>query len=210
MGNIVDLPEPTKKRMIQLLQILKSWSSEKITSMAISNATGWKDSLIRHDLWLVGFHKGVSNGYYVKELIEVLEQILGLESHLEAENQISVKKNCCIVGLGRLGAALLDENLVEGCPFVIKAGFDSNVNRVEILRSTFPLYPASEMQFIIRKEKIEYAILTVPSKDAQQMTDRLVKSGIKGIVNMTNLVLKIPENIKVENVSILNALNLVI
>lgn len=210
MGNIVDLPEPTKKRMIQLLQILKSWSSEKITSMAISNATGWKDSLIRHDLWLVGFNKGVSNGYYVKELIEVLEQILGLESHLEAENQISVKKNCCIVGLGRLGAALLDENLVEGSPFVIKAGFDSNVNRVEILRSTFPLYPASEMQFIIRKEKIEYAILTVPSKDAQQMTDRLVKSGIKGIVNMTNLVLKIPENIKVENVSILNALNLVI
>lgn len=210
MGNIVDLPEPTKKRMIQLLQILKSWPSQKITSLAISNVTGWKDSLIRHDLWLVGFHKGVSNGYYVKELIEVLEQILGLETQQNAENQISVKKNCCIVGLGRLGAALLDENLVEGSPFVIKAGFDSNVNRVEILRSTFPLYPASEMQFIIRKEKIEYAVLTVPSKDAQQMTDRLVKSGIKGIVNMTNLVLKIPENIKVENVSILNALNLVI
>lgn len=210
MGNIVDLPEPTKKRMIQLLQILKSWSSEKITSMAISNATGWKDSLIRHDLWLVGFNKGVSNGYFVNELQAKLSQKLGLETQQNAENQISVKKNCCIVGLGRLGAALLDENLVEGSPFVIKAGFDSNVNRVEILRSTFPLYPASEMQFVIRKEKIEYAVLTVPSKDAQQMTDRLVTSGIKGIVNMTNLVLKIPENIKVENVSILNALNLVI
>lgn len=210
MGNIVDLPEPTKKRMIQLLQILKSWPSQKITSLAISNATGWKDSLIRHDLWLVGFNKGVSNGYFVNELQAKLSQKLGLETQQNAENQISVKKNCCIVGLGRLGAALLDENLVDGSPFVIKAGFDSNVNRVEILRSTFPLYPASEMQFVIRKEKIEYAILTVPSKDAQQMTDRLVKSGIKGIVNMTNLVLKIPENIKVENVSILNALNLVI
>lgn len=210
MGNIVDLPEPTKKRMIQLLQILKSWPSRKITSLAISNVTGWKDSLIRHDLWLVGFNKGVSNGYFVNELQAKLSQKLGLETQQNAENQISVKKNCCIVGLGRLGAALLDENLVDGSPFVIKAGFDSNVNRVEILRSTFPLYPASEMQFIIRKEKIEYAILTVPSKDAQQMTDRLVKSGIKGIVNMTNLVLKIPENIKVENISILNALNLVI
>lgn len=210
MSTSVNLPEPTKKRMIQLLQILKSWPSEKITSLAISNASGWKDNLIRHDLWLVGFSKGVSNGYYVKELQETLIQILGLESSENAENQISVKKNCCIVGLGRLGAALLDETLVDGSPFVIKAGFDSNVNRVEILRSTFPLYPANEMQFIIRKEKIEYAILTVPSKDAQQMTDRLVNSGIKGIVNMTNLVLKIPENVKVENISILNALNLVI
>lgn len=210
MSDIVDLPEPTKKRMVQLLQILKAWPSEKITSVAISDVSGWKDSLIRHDLWLAGFNKGVSNGYYVKELINTLTQILGLESYQNAENQISAKKNCCIVGLGRLGAALLDENLVDGSPFVIKAGFDSNVNRVEILRSTFPLYPASEMQFIIRKEKIDYAILTVPSKDAQQMTDRLVISGIKGIVNMTNLILKTPENIKVENISILNALNLII
>ena len=78
------------------------------------------------------------------------------------------------------------------------------------MRSTFPLYPANEMQFVVKQEKIEYAILTVPSKDAQQMTDRLVKAGIKGIVNMTNLILKVPENIKVENISILNALNLVL
>ena len=158
MSLSVDLPEPTKKRMIQLLQILKSWSSGKITSMAISNATGWKDSLIRHDLWLVGFGKGVSNGYYVKELIETLTQILGLELEQNAENQTSVKRNCCIVGLGRLGAALLDETLVDGSPFVIKAGFDSNVNRVEILHSTFPLYPASEMDWVIKREKIEYAM----------------------------------------------------
>ena len=34
-------------------------------------------------------------------------------------------------------------------------GFDTNVNRVEILRSNFPLYPASEMNWIIKQEKIE-------------------------------------------------------
>ena len=141
------------------------------------------------------------------ELTAAIQKVLGIEP-LELSEQ--GKKNCCIAGLGRLGAALLDESLVEGSPFVIKAGFDSNVNRVEILRSTFPLYPANEMQFVVKQEKIEYAILTVPSKDAQQMTDRLVKAGIKGIVNMTNLILKVPENIKVENISILNALNLVL
>lgn len=210
MSLSVDLPEPTKKRMIQLLQILKSWSSEKITSMAISNATGWKDSLIRHDLWLVGFGKGVSNGYYVKELIESLTQILGLELEQNAENQTSVKRNCCIVGLGRLGAALLDETLVDGSPFVIKAGFDSNVNRVEILHSTFPLYPASEMDWVIKREKIEYAILTVQDSSAQQMHNRLVKAGIKGIVNMTNVVLTVPDGVKIENLSIVNALKMVI
>lgn len=178
--------------------------------MTISNATGWKDSLIRHDLWLVGFGKGVSNGYYVKELIETLTQILGLELEQNAENQTFVKRNCCIVGLGRLGAALLDETLVDGSPFVIKAGFDSNVNRVEILRSTFPLYPANEMDWVIKREKIEYAILTVQDASAQQMCNRLVKAGIKGIVNMTNVVLMVPDGVKIENLSIVNALKMVI
>jgi len=198
------LPEATRKRFVQLLQLLKSWPNAKIKSVDISEATGWKSSLIRHDLWLINFSNGVSNGYYVQELQQAVEDALGIKAVTE------IQRSCCIVGLGRLGAALLDEALVDGSPFVIKAGFDSNVNRVEILRSTFPLYPASEMQFVIKKEKIQYAILTVQNKDAQQMADRLVQAGIKGIVNMTNVVLKIPDNIKVENVSILNALNLVI
>lgn len=198
------LPEVTKKRLVQLLQLLKRWPDEKIKSVDISAATGWKSSLIRHDLWLINFSNGVSNGYYKDELINSIESALEINSAEES------KKICCIVGLGRLGASLLDDSLVEGSSFVIKAGFDSNVNRVEILRSTFPLHPANEMQFVIKSEKIKYAILTVQNKDAQQMTDRLVKAGIRGIVNMTNVILKVPDDVKVENLSILNALNLVI
>lgn len=220
----IDLPESTKKRFIQLLSILKSWPNEKITSVAISDSTNWKSSLIRHDLWLIGFKKGVSNGYIVTDLQKAITDALGIEnsgiiqtntSNVAATQNESLNsakvfpKNICITGLGRLGAALLDQNLVDSC-FQIKAGFDSNVNRVEILRSTFPLYPASEMDFVIKKEKINYAILTVADKDAQNMANRLVKAGIKGIINMTNVVLKVPEGVKVENLSILNALKMVI
>lgn len=220
----IDLPESTKKRFIQLLTILKSWPNEKITSVAISDSTNWKSSLIRHDLWLIGFKKGVSNGYTVTELINSITAALGIENLDTPQTNTSddaalngnvlgpvkVFRNICIVGLGRLGAALLDQNLVDTSCFQIRAGFDSNVNRVEILRSTFPLYPANEMDFVIKKEKINYAILTVADKDAQNMANRLVKAGIKGIINMTNIVLKVPESVKVENLSILNALKMVI
>ena len=92
---------------------------------------------------------------------------------------------------------------------MIKAGFDSNVNRVEILRSTFPLYPAAEMNWVIKQEKITLAILAVADKDAQTMCDRLVKAGITGIVNMTRMVLSVPEGIKIENLSVLNALKMI-
>ncbi len=199
MSAIVVLPEVTRKRMLTLQNLLQTWQGEKITSVQISEITGWKDSLIRHDLWLLGYNKGVSNGYQKDDLQEAIGQALGFESE---------EVNCCIAGLNRLGAALLDEGTTEGSVFKIKAGFDSNVNRVEILRSTFPLYPATEMNYVIKKENISLAILTVADKDAQSMCDRLVKAGITGIVNMTNSVLRVPENVKVENLSIVNSLKI--
>ena len=229
----IDLPKPTKKRFIQLLAILQKWPDKKITSVAISEASGWKSSLIRHDLWLLGFKKGVSNGYYIEELEQVIKSALNIsfkkdtfmlskkESNVAYTSDSStavvgsgsaegIFKKVCIAGLGRLGASLLDQNLFDNSVFEICAGFDSNVNRVEILRSTFPLYPASEMDFVIKREKINFAILTVEDKDAQSMANRLIKAGISGIVNMTNVLLKVPQNVKVENLSIITALNLLL
>lgn len=194
------LPKVTRRRLIALESVLTAWQKAKITSADISALTGWKDSLIRHDLWLLGYNKGISNGYLKDDLQEAISLALGFESE---------QKNCCIVGLNRLGAALLDDATTEGSVFKIKAGFDSNVNRVEILRSTFPLYPATEMSWVIKKENIRLAILTVAAKDAQSMCDRLVKAGVTGIVNMTRAVLKVPDGVKIENLSILNALKLV-
>ena len=195
----------TKKRMIQLCTLLDSFSKEKITSLEIMTLTGWTDSTIRHDFWLMGLKKGVSNGYFTAELKSEIKEKLGLNNDAEAE-----KKNLCIVGLNRLGAALLDENLFSESGFVIKAGFDSNLYRVEILRSSFPLYPATQMDFVIKKEKIEYAVLTVDARSAQSMAEKLSKAGVHGIVNMTETVLKVPSDVKVENISVVNALKLVI
>lgn len=229
----IDLPKPTKKRLIQLLAILQKWPDKKITSVAISEASGWKSSLIRHDLWLLGFKKGISNGYYIEELEQVIKSALNIsfkkdtfmlskkESNVAYTSDSStvvvgsgsaegIFKKVCIAGLGRLGASLLDQNLFDNSVFEICAGFDSNVNRVEILRSTFPLYPASEMDFVIKREKINFAILTVADKDAQTMANRLIKAGIGGIVNMTNVLLKVSQNVKVENLSIITALNLLL
>ena len=229
----IDLPKPTKKRLIQLLAILQKWPDKKITSVAISEASGWKSSLIRHDLWLLGFKKGVSNGYYIEELEQVIKSALNISFDKEtftlsqkesnaaytsdsstasvgSDSAKSVFKKVCIAGLGRVGASRLDQNLFDNSVFEICAGFDSNVNRVEILRSTFPLYPASEMDFVIKREKINFAILTVEDKDAQTMANRLIKAGISGIVNMTNVLLKVPQNVKVENLSIITALNLLL
>ena len=227
-----NLPKVTQRRLIELESVLKAWQKTKITSADISALTGWKDSLIRHDFWLAGLGGGgVSNGYVTADLLEAVRKANNPEDN-GSRNKFGMTDvqlgmsdsqsgmtdgpfgrtnvtNVCIAGLGRLGAALLDEALFEGSGFAIKAGFDSNVNRVEILRSTFPLYPAADMNWVIKQERITKAILAVADKDAQVMCDRLVKAGVTGIVNMTGRILKVPDGIKVENVSVITALKLV-
>ncbi|NLC93983.1 MAG: redox-sensing transcriptional repressor Rex [Treponema sp.] len=203
MESLIVIPEPTKKRLIQMMQLLLQFDKTRITSLEISELTGWKDSLIRHDLWLVGYNKGISNGYKVSDLLDSIRKILCVDSTLEDN-----KKNCCIVGLGRLGAALLDDDLFSESQFRIKAGFDSNINRIEILRSSFSLYPINNMANIIRQEKIIFAILCVKNKDAQNITNKLIDAKIEGIVNLTEVIVKVPSGIKVENISIINALQL--
>ncbi len=191
METSFELPKATRKRLVQFLQILNNWQNDRIKSGDLAALTGCTESTIRHDIFLAGFKGGVSNGYSREELKNFLSVKLGFET----ENQ--ELKKCCIVGLGRLGAALLDDSIFHNSGFQVGCGFDSSVNRVEILRSTFPLYPAYEMEWVLKKEKIEHAVLCVPDKDAQNMADRLVKFGIKGIVNMTTTFIAVPDGVHV-------------
>ncbi|MCR5289977.1 MAG: redox-sensing transcriptional repressor Rex [Treponema sp.] len=201
---IQSIPEPTKRRLVQIAQLLSQYMHEgtvkRITSKDLQSVTTWSDSLIRRDILLLGYKGGVSNGYDVQELYKAICDGLNIRHE---KNALST---CCIVGLGRLGVALLENSIFEGSGFSVVAGFDSSVNRVEVLRSSFPLYPASQMETVIRQQHITFAVLTVPEKEAVVMGKRLVDCGIKGIVNYTSAVLPVSQDIIVENVSPITAL----
>lgn len=218
------ISESAKKRMILLLNLLEKWENPRITSKEIANLLGVKDSLVRCDfgfLRLPSEHRGFKNGYDVCVLAEDIRISLGFfkdsdvfccdERHISPNENVSgnYEKKLCIVGLGRLGAALLDNRFFEKSGFKIYAGFDSSLNRVELIRSTFELFPASRIESVCSAKKIEYAILCCEEDEVQKMADRLVKAGIKGIVNYTNAVFAAPKNVKVQNVSPSVALALV-
>ena len=96
---------------------------------------------------------------------------------------------------------MLEASVFNGTAFELVAGFDSNVNKIEIMKSTIPLFATLDLEKKIRSLHIEYAVLAVPEKKAQFMAERLADSGIKGIVNYTNVVLSLKKSIKIENVN---------
>jgi len=200
------LPKPTQERLIKLLSVLDQLEKENqksitpkttVTSAIIEHRTGWSRDTVRRDISLLDLQCGSSVGYNIAELKKAIQQKFNIGERIH---------NCCIVGLGRLGSALLYFEGFKETPFVMRAGFDSNVNRTEVLDSPFPLYPLSKMESVVKNEKIDFAVLAVPEGDAVETAERLAKCGIKGIVNYTMAVLNLPPYIRVENISIVDAL----
>ena len=192
------IPEPSRRRLVLLERLLSTCTEKNITSQKIEELTGWSAAVIRRDISLLELNFGASNGYKVADLKGALDKMLDLTP--------DSPHSCCIVGLGRMGQALLDNRELYESPFKIVAGFDSSVNRTEILRSIFPLHPTTMLEQVIKEEGIRYAILTVEPAEARSIAVRLAACGIKGIVNYTPCVLTVPPGTKVENVSLLTSL----
>ena len=195
-----EISKPTRERLIKLIRLLRqveSTGKEKISSTEIQQRTGWTNFTVRRDISSVGIKCASSTGYDVSILKSELMKYLKLDED---------EKPCCIVGLGLMGEAFATSNCFQGSNFVIVAGFDSSVNRIETLNTSFPLYSTLKMEQVIKEKGIEYAILTVPEKVAQETATKLSMFGIKGIVNFTSAVLRLPPETAVENLSVVDSL----
>jgi redox-sensing transcriptional repressor len=198
------IPEPAKERLLHLMRLLEKQGVEPVTSAQVERLTGWPSSRIRKDISYLGAREeasgggptaggsglGSNSGYSAELLVPVIKKALGLDR----------RRLFCLAGLGRLGSAFLNFSFAELGEFELAAGFDTNVNRVEILPSRVPLYPAYKMGEIIGRFSIEMALLCVPAGAAQETAEKLAAAGIRGILNFAPVVLRLPPAVPVRNV----------
>ncbi|GHV55598.1 redox-sensing transcriptional repressor Rex [Spirochaetia bacterium] len=196
---------PARGRLLYLMRILESAGDEPLTSAQIEGLTGWSSNTIRKDISCLGgdamgsahgHGMGSCNGYAPAALASAIRKALELDR----------RRKFCVVGLGRLGSAYLNFRNFELGEFDLAAGFDTNVNRVEILNSPAPLYPAYKMAEVITRFGIEMALLCVPAEAAQTVAEKLVTAGIRGILNFAPVALKVPPAIAVRNVFVADEL----
>ena len=174
---------------MRIMRILEA-EDRDFTSAELETLTGWTSNTIRKDISWLGSPAGTVSGYAPQKLVPLIREALGLNR----------RRKFCIVGLGRLGSAYL--NLDSGTlgEFELAAGFDANVNRVEILKSRIPLYPAFKMGEVIQRFGIEMALLCVPAEAAQKTAGKLAAAGIRGILNLAPAAITVPAGITVRNV----------
>ena len=70
----------------------------------------------------------------------------------------------------------------------------------------FEILDSDKIENFVKENKIDIGILCVPKNGAQELADRLVACGIKGLWNFAPIDLNVPEDIIVENVNLTESL----
>lgn len=162
---------------------------EYISSPQIAELLHVDNTQVRKDIALLNYKGKCKVGYKVKELKLLIEEKLKFKN----------VKTSFIVGAGNLGMALAKYDNFEAYGFNISALFDNSPLKIGINVNGKEVYHLNELPKIAEKYDAKIAILTVPRVYAQEVTNFLVKSGIKYIWNFTPCVLSVPNDVQVWN-----------
>lgn len=176
-------PQSTVIRLCSLYQLLCSLDedgSKRISSSELEELTGIPSYIIRKDISFIGEVGETGKGY----------GILKLKQHILNSLGFNRERKACIVGLGRLGLAIIQRPILAQGEFRIVAGFDSNINKVETINTSVAVFPSSEIRDVVNRLGIELGIIAVPTASAQKAADRLMEAGVRGILNFAPVIIK--------------------
>ena len=184
--------EPVSQKIIGRLSLyrrilvnLQNEGVEQIFSRDLAEMAGATAAQVRRDLMLIGFNGSLKQGYNIRNLIDVISEILDYEEGV----------NVAIFGLGNFGRALFNYFYGKRSQLRIVATFDSNTEKIGTEYNKVYCYSPYRVEEIVKKKNIKIAILTVPPKRALEVAKKLVDAGIKGILNYTSTPIDVPDDV---------------
>ena len=175
---------------------LLSKDIQRISSKELSDIIGFTASQIRQDLNNFGGFGQQGYGYNVDALHQEIGKILGLDT----------KYNAVLIGAGNLGQAIANYSGFRKAGFEIKALFDANPRMIGLKIRDFEILDSEDIEEFIKENDVDIAIMCIPKKGSQELANRLVNAGIKGIWNFVPVDLDVPESVIVENVNLTESL----
>ncbi len=193
----IDIPRKTVYRLSlyqRCLQRLRDQDTETISSEDLARAAGVKPTQLRKDLGHVGQFGTRGLGYSVTTLSDAISGVMGLNA----------PQPVVMVGVGNLGSALLRYNGFRKEGFEIIAAFDADPAHVKATTEQMgvPVYDAREMGRYVSAHGVRMAIIAVPEASGQMVADTLVANGVQAILNLSPAVLKLPEEVVVNQVDL--------
>ena len=163
-------------RLFGYLESLERANVSRVTSRTIAEVLRVSAPSVRKDISHLGGIGPSPTGYPVLELRDLLRLGLGLTRRPRA----------CVVGLNWLGRGLLQAESDELGGVQIIAGFDSNINRLELTSARVELHPIFEIEEVAPRLGLSLALVADAGSRPEVTSTRLSHAGIKGILNFTH------------------------
>lgn len=191
------IPEATIKRLSiynRILRELKRDGVEVVSSSKLSEISGLNAAQIRKDLTYFGEFGVRGVGYFVNHLLENIKGILG----------INKQWNLILIGLGKLGQALLSYENLKKQGYNIVAAFDIDASKIgkAFGQDKIPVYDLDKIEEIVKTSNVKIAIITTPASVAQDVLKYLEKAGVAGVINFAPTKLSPTTKIKISYVDL--------
>jgi redox-sensing transcriptional repressor len=189
------IPQATAKRLplyYRFLKNLHSSGKQRVSSAELSEAVKVDSATIRRDFSYFGALGKKGYGYNVNYLLTFFRKTLDQDELTKV----------ALIGVGNLGTAFLNYNFLKNNNTKIEIAFDVDESKVGTFIGDVMVYHMDDVEAKIIESDVQVAILTVPAPVAQNITDKLVKANVKGILNFTPARLNVPSSIRVHHIDL--------
>lgn len=193
------IPHPVIQRFAKYLLHVKGLRRRGVDytfSHEMAESFGITSQTVRGDLSYLHFSGKPKKGYNTTELEMALLTVLGIKN----------EKRAVIVGAGNIGRGMILHKDFLKFGFNICAIFDSSDRILGERVGCFRIKSMAMLPKVVKEKNVEIGIIAVPAEYTQNVADRLIAAGIRGILNFAESHLSVPENVTVANIHIVSSL----
>ena len=173
---------------LRALQRMAAEGRQVTSSQELGERLGISAAQIRKDLSQFGEFGKQGTGYSIDYLTEQLRRILKVDHDWDI----------AVVGAGEIGSALVRYRGFANRGFCVAMIFDNAPEKIGTRIGDFVVQDIANLEEAIRKDNIKIAMLAVPASSAQEVTDQLIKAGVRSILNYAPLSITIPPEVRVQ------------
>jgi redox-sensing transcriptional repressor len=175
---------------LRALQRMSDKGMKTTSSQELGDHVGISAAQIRKDISQFGEFGKQGTGYSIPYLLDKLREILKVDRVWDV----------ALVGAGDMGHALARYQGFMNRGYNIVMIFDNDKGKVGEEIGDFTVEDTAVMVEKIKAAGVKIAMLTVPASSAQEVADKLVQAGVKGILNYAPISLNVPNNVKVQHI----------
>jgi redox-sensing transcriptional repressor len=188
------IADSTVRRLSVYLRYLEDLELRGLATTSsdeLAQHSGTTSAQVRKDLSFFGSFGKRGLGYSVAELSAKIREILGLGREWRV----------IIVGAGKIGSALSTYRGFKQRGFTIVGVYDNNPDKIGKKWDGQHVRDITEMERDAERDRPDIAVLAIPADDVQAEVDRIVRAGIKAILNFAPAQIHVPTGITIKTVN---------